>query len=295
MQVPAPFDYVRATSVGNALELLERHGPESRVIAGGHSLLPMMKLRLARPEWLIDINDVAELRHITEEADVLRVGALTRHAALLASDVVGRLFPIVHDAEKVIADPVVRNRGTVGGSLCQADPAEDLTTVCTVLSAVCVARGPSGERQIAIDDFLAGPYETSLAHNEMLVEIRIPLRLDTSSAYAKVERRVGDWAVAAAGAQLTLEGDTIAAARVGLTAVAPDAEGLAALAQAMVGKPATEQTFAAAGAAAAEACEPMSDMRGSADYKRHLASELTIRTLRTSVERLRNAAGRQGN
>ena len=203
--------------------------------------------------------------------------------------------PIFRDAEKVIADPVVRNRGTVGGSLCQADPAEDLTTVCTVLSAVCVARGPSGERQIAIDDFLAGPYETSLAHNEMLVEIRIPLRLDTSSAYAKVERRVGDWAVAAAGAQLTLEGDTIAAARVGLTAVAPDAEGLAALAQAMVGKPATEQTFAAAGAAAAEACEPMSDMRGSADYKRHLASELTIRTLRTSVERVRNAAGPQGN
>ena len=125
---------------------------------------------------------------------------MTRHREVLESDALCAVCPIFRDAEKVIADPVVRNRGTVGGSLCQADPAEDLTTVCTVLTAVCVARGPSGERQIAIDDFLAGPYETSLAHNEMLIEIRIPLRLNTSSAYAKVERRVGDWAVAAAGA-----------------------------------------------------------------------------------------------
>jgi len=300
MQVPGPFEYERATSVDHAVGLLDRLGEDAMIVAGGHSLLPMMKLRIANPEYLIDINDLApELGYLVvgglSDPTLARLGAMTRHREVLESDALFAVCPIFRDAEKVIADPVVRNRGTVGGSLCQADPAEDLTTVCTVLSAVCVARGPSGERQIAIDDFLAGPYETSLAHNEMLVEIRIPLRLDTSSAYAKVERRVGDWAVAAAGAQVTLEGDTIAAARVGLTAVAPDAEGLAALAQAMVGKPATEQTFAAAGAAAAEACEPMSDMRGSADYKRHLASELTIRTLRTSVERLRNAAGRQGN
>src|SRR6476646_2689183 len=284
MQVPGPFEYQRATSVDHAVGLLDQLGDEAMLVAGGHSLLPMMKLRIANPEHLIDINDLAsELGYIVTDPTLVRLGAMTRHREVLDSDPLAAVCPIFRAAEKVIADPVVRNRGTVGGSLCQADPAEDLTTVCTVLSAVCVARGPSGERQIAIDDFLAGPYETSLAHNEMLVEIRIPLRLDTSSAYAKVERRVGDWAVAAAGAQLTLEGDTIAAARVGLTAVAPDAEGLAALAQAMVGKPATEQTFAAAGAAAAEACEPMSDMRGSADYKRHLASELTIRTLRTSV------------
>src|SRR3954454_7024459 len=148
VQVPAPFDYVRATSVGDVLELLERHGPEARVIAGGHSLLPMMKLRLARPEWLIDINDIAELRHITVDGDRLRVGALTRHADLLGSEDVGRLFPIVHDAEKVIADPVVRHRGTIGGALGQADPAEALTTVCDVLRAEVLIEARAGVRTV---------------------------------------------------------------------------------------------------------------------------------------------------
>jgi carbon-monoxide dehydrogenase medium subunit len=189
----------------------------------------------------------------------------------------------------VIADPVVRNRGTVGGSLCQADPAEDLTTVCRVLNALCLARGPSGEREIPIDEFLTGPYETSLAHNEILVEIRIPVRHNTSSAYAKVERRVGDWAVTAAGAAVTLAGDTIAAARLGLTAVNTDAAALAAVADGLVGKAATAETFARAGRSAAAACDPATDMRGSGEYKRHLASELTIRTLRCAVERVRNA------
>jgi aerobic carbon-monoxide dehydrogenase medium subunit len=195
----------------------------------------------------------------------------------------------------VIADPVVRNRGTVGGSLCQADPAEDLTTVCEVLDAVCLARGPAGQREIGIDDFLLGPYETSLAHNEMLTEVRIPLRHNSSSAYAKVERRVGDWAVAAAGAAVSLDGDQITAARVGLTAVNADRDGLAAVWDALVGSPATEETFAEAGRLAAQACEPVSDQRGTADYKRHLASELTNRTLRTSVERVRNSPQPKGN
>jgi aerobic carbon-monoxide dehydrogenase medium subunit len=214
---------------------------------------------------------------------------MARHRQVLESDRLAEVCPIFRDAERVIADPVVRNRGTIGGSLCQADPAEDLTTVCAVLGAVCLARGPSGTREIAIDDFLEGPYETSLAHNEMLVELRIPVRHNTSSAYAKVERRVGDWAVTAAGAQVTLDGDTIAAARIGLTAVNPDGDALAAASQGLVGKPASEETFAGAGRAAAQACEPVSDMRGSADYKRHLASELTVRTLRTAVQRVRNA------
>jgi carbon-monoxide dehydrogenase medium subunit len=222
---------------------------------------------------------------------------MTRHREVLESAPLAAVCPIFVDAERVIADPVVRNRGTVGGSLCQADPAEDLTTVCMVLDAVCVARGPSGQREISIDDFHEGPYETSLAHNEMLVEVRIPLRHNMSSAYAKVERRMGDWAVAAAGSAVTLDKDlsAIVAARVGLTAVNPGSEGLRALADSLVGKPATEATFADAGRAAAEACEPVSDMRGSADYKRHLASELTIRTLRTSVERVRNTPAPQGN
>jgi aerobic carbon-monoxide dehydrogenase medium subunit len=286
VQVPAPFDYVRATSVGNALELLERHGPESHVIAGGHSLLPMMKLRLARPEWLIDINDVAELRHITEEPGVLRVGALTRHAALLASDVVGRLFPIVHDAEHVIADPVVRNRGTIGGSLGQADPAEDLTTVCDVLRAQVVIAGPGGERTVDMGDFHRGPYETACEQHELITEVRFPIRPRMGSAYEKVERRVGDWAVAAAGAAVQLAEDgTIADAAIGLTALG--LEGLAGEAAAvLVGQRPSEDLITEAGRLAAAASSPVEDQRGPVDYKRHLADELTRRVLRRALERV---------
>jgi aerobic carbon-monoxide dehydrogenase medium subunit len=291
MQVPGPFEYERATSVDHAIGLLDRLGEGARVVAGGHSLLPMMKLRLANPEYLVDINDLApELGYIVVDPIDVRVGAMTRHREVLESDALAAVCPIFRDAERAIADPVVRNRGTVGGSLCQADPAEDLTTVCRVLDAVCLARGRSGTRDIAIDEFLAGPYETTLAHNEMLLEIRIPVRANTSSAYAKVERRVGDWAVTAAGAAVTLDGDTIAAARVGLTAVNADAAGLAAVSDALVGQSPTEDVFAEAGRHAAQACAPVTDMRGSAEYKRHLASELTIRTLRTAVERVRGAS-----
>lgn len=299
MQVPGPFEYERATSVDHAIGLLDRLGEGARLVAGGHSLLPMMKLRMANPEYLVDINDlVAELGYVIVDPTLVRIGALTRHREALESDSLAAVCPIFRDAERVIADPIVRNRGTVGGSLCQADPAEDLVTVCTVLNAVCLARGPSGEREIAIDDFLVGPYETALAANEILVEVRIPARHNTSSAYAKVERRVGDWAVTAAGAAVTLDGpesQTIVAARVGLTAVNPDPAALAELSAGLVGKPAGEETFADAGRRAAQACEPVTDMRGTADYKRHLASELTIRTLRTAVERVRNQPAPQGN
>jgi len=285
VQVPAPFEYVRATSVENALELLDRHGEEARVIAGGHSLLPMMKLRLARPEWIIDINDVAELDHVTEEAGVLRIGALTRHATLLSSELVGRLFPIVHDAERVIADPVVRNRGTIGGSLGQADPAEDLTTVCDVLHAQIVITERTGRRVVAMSDFHRGPYETACQQHELITEIRLPIRPGQASAYEKVERRVGDWAVAAAGASLVLADDgTIAEAAIGLTAVG--LEGLAVeAAEALLGQRPGEEIFADAGRLAADASSPVEDQRGPVDYKRHLADELTRRVLRTAAAR----------
>ncbi|MGA5539827.1 FAD binding domain-containing protein [Mycolicibacterium nivoides] len=294
MQVPGPFEYERATSVDHAVGLLDRLGEDARIVAGGHSLLPMMKLRIANPEYLVDINDLAaELGYISvldvSSPLLVRIGAMVRHRQVLESDRLAAVCPIFRDAERVIADPVVRNRGTLGGSLCQADPAEDLTTVCRVLSAACLVHGPAGDREIPIDDFLVGSYETALAHNEMLIEVRIPVRHRTSSAYAKVERRVGDWAVTAAGAQVTLDNGSIAAARVGLTAVNADWDALRALSESLVGRPAVEETFADAGAAAAQACDPVSDMRGSADYKRHLASELTIRTLRASVERVRSA------
>ncbi len=296
MQVPGPFEYERATSVDHAIGLLDRLGEGARIVAGGHSLLPMMKLRIANPEYLVDINDLAlELGYVITDPTLVRIGAMTRHREILESDTLAAVCPIFRDAERVIADPVVRNRGTLGGSLCQADPAEDLSTVCTVLDAVCLARGPSGEREIPIDDFMAGPYETTLAPNEMLIEVRIPVRHNSSSAYAKVERRVGDWAVTAAGASLTLDGTgeeaQIAAARVDLTAVNSDPAGLAELSTSLVGRPASEEVFAEAGRRAAAACEPVTDVRGSAEYKRHLAAELTIRTLRTAAQRVREQRG----
>jgi carbon-monoxide dehydrogenase medium subunit len=287
VQVPAPFDYVRATSVGNALDLLERHGPESRVIAGGHSLLPMMKLRLARPEWLIDINDLVELDHIVEDGDWLRIGALTRHAGLLESALVGRLFPIVHDAERVIADPVVRNRGTICGSLCQADPAEDLTTVCDVLGAQAVIAGPGGERVIGMPELHRGAYETAVEQNELLTEIRFPIRPRAGSAYEKVERRVGDWAVGAAGAAVVLAEDgTVAEVGLGLTALGLEGRATAAE-EVLLGQRPTEELVVEAGRQAAVESSPTEDQRGPVEYKRHLADELTRRVLRRAVARAR--------
>lgn len=285
MQIPAPFDYVRATTVENALELLSRHGPDSRVIAGGHSLLPMMKLRLSRPEWLIDINDLYELDFILRDGDRLRVGAMTRHTALLESAEMAGLFPIVRDAELVIADPVVRNRGTIGGSLCQADPAEDLSTVCDVLGAEAVIRGPGGERILTMAEFHRGPYETGVGQDELLCEVRFPIRPRSGSAYEKVERRTGDWAVAAAGAavRLTAEG-LIDDAAVGLTALGAG-HLVTEVAALLRGQRPDGELFVEAGRLAAAACDPVQDQRGPVDYKRHLADELTRRALRRACAR----------
>jgi len=289
MQVPAPFEYARATSLEHALELLAGHGEDARIIAGGHSLLPMMKLRLVRPELVIDINDCADLDHIVEDGDTLRIGALTRHAALLASDTIARLVPMITDAERVIADPVVRNRGTIGGSLCQADPGEDLSTVCDAMSSTVVIRGRDGERTVPMGDFHRGPYETAVEPDEILTEIRIPLRPGAGSAYEKVERRVGDWAIAAAGVAVWMRNGTIDDVGIGLTAVGLD-DGLATAAQdAVRGREPDEDLYAEAGKLAAEQCDPVDDQRGSATYKRHLTAELTTRALRRAVERARAA------
>jgi len=285
MQIPAPFDYARAATVDDALVLLDRHGPESRVVAGGHSLLPMMKLRLARPEWLIDINDLYELDFILREGNYLRVGALTRHTTLLESAEIAGLFPIMIDAERVIADPIVRNRGTIGGSLCQADPAEDLSTCCVVLRAEAVIRGPGGERTISMSEFHKGPYETAVAQNELLCEVRFPILPRSGSAYEKVERRVGDWAVVAAGAQVSLAQDgTVADVAIGLTAAGVD-HTIDDAGAVLKGKKPTEDLFIEAGRLAAAASDPVADQRGPIDYKRHLADELTRRVLRRACER----------
>jgi carbon-monoxide dehydrogenase medium subunit len=287
VQVPASFDYERATSVDQALALLERHGPEARLVAGGHSLLPMMKLRLAKPEVLIDINDLADLSHIKVEGGELRIGAMARHADLLASAIAGEHYRIFHDAERVIADPIVRNRGTIGGSICQADPSEDLSAVFAAVKASIVIRGTGGERVVPAREFHTGPYETVVGPAEMVTEIRVPIRPGGGSAYEKVERRAGDWAVVAAGAAVWLEGDTIADVGIGLTAVGAAHFAAAEAEDALRGGPATEETFAAAAALAAQHCKPSSDQRGPIDYKRHLAGELAHRALRRAVARAR--------
>jgi carbon-monoxide dehydrogenase medium subunit len=285
MQVPAPFDYRRATSVDDAIALLTELGPESRVIAGGHSLLPMMKLRLAAPEHLVDINDLSDLAYVRREGDEIRVGAMTRHRDLLSSPVIGEHFPIVVDAERVIADPLVRNRGTIGGALCQADPSEDISAVCAALGATCVIQGPRGERVVTMGEFHRGPYETAVEQDELLVEVRLAIRPGAGSAYEKLERRAGDWAVAAAGAALWMDGDTISDAGIALTAVGATEVPSKRAAAALIGKPAGAAAFAEAARIAAEDCDPRDDQRGPADYKRHLAEELTNRALRRAAQR----------
>ncbi|GAA0431879.1 carbon monoxide dehydrogenase medium subunit [Acrocarpospora corrugata] len=285
MQVPASFEFERAESVEHALELLERYGPEARLVAGGHSLIPMMKLRLAQPDALIDINGLAELSHLKVTGDTLVIGALVRHAALLADEAVGAYFPIFHEAERVIADPVVRNRGTVGGSLCQADPSEDLSAAFAAVRAEAVIAGPGGRRTVPIREFHVGPYETVVGPGEMLIELRVRIRPGAGSAYEKVERRVGDWPVAAAGAYLRLDGGVIAEVGLGLTAVgaehfaAPFAEAY------LIGKTAGEAVLREGARIAADGCAPQADQRGPVDYKRHLAGELTYRALSRAAER----------
>ena len=288
MQVPAYVEYERATSVEHALTLLARFGPESRILAGGHSLIPMMKLRLAQPETLIDINDLTDLAYITVTDGALRIGAMTRHAQLLDSDIAGQHFAILHDAERVIADPVVRLWGTIGGSLCQADPSEDLSAAFAALKATMVIQNLSGARTVQAREFHTGPFETVVRPGEILTEIKVPIVPGSGSAYHKVGRRVGDWPVGASGAALWLDPDddgVIADAGIGLTAVGAEHFSAAAAEDFLLGRPATEENFAQAGQLAAEHCRPVSDQRGPADYKRHLAGELTIRALRTALSR----------
>jgi carbon-monoxide dehydrogenase medium subunit len=293
MQVPSHFEYERATSVDHALALLSR--PDTRVLAGGHSLIPMMKLRLAQPEMLVDINGLAELSYIKLDAGQLRIGAMARHADLLDSALAGRHFPIFGDAERVVADPIVRLWGTVGGSLCQADPSEDLSAAFAATRAIAVIRGQDGDREVPVREFHLGPYETAVGRGELLAEVRVPVPPGTGSAYEKVARRVGDWSVAAVGAVLRLDRkNEIAEAGIGLTAVGAEHFVAAEAEEYLVGRAPDDESFAAAGRIAAEHCHPVADQRGPEDYKRHLVAELTARALRRAAGRAGQAAGRTG-
>lgn len=287
MQVPAPFEYARAGSVAEAIDLLEEHGEDARLIAGGHSLLPMMKLRLAAPSLLIDINDVEDLTRIRVDGGTLRIGAMVRHAEVLASSVVGEHFRILHDAERVIADPIVRNRGTVGGSLCHADPAEDLSAVLAALKADVVVQGRGGERTIAVRELADGPFQTVVGAAEVVTEIRVPIRPGAGSAYSKVHRCSGDYAVAAAGAIVWLDGNTITDAGIALAAVGAPHNVGAATEDAIRGRSADDDTLELAATTASAECNPYTDQRGPADYKRALVAQLTKRALRTAIARCR--------
>jgi aerobic carbon-monoxide dehydrogenase medium subunit len=288
MQTPAPFGYERATSLDGAIASLQRLGPEARIIAGGHSLLPMMKLRLANPEHLIDINDLEELSYIHEEDGEIRIGALTRHVDLLGSDLLYERFPLFRDAETVIADPVVRNRGTIGGSLCQADAAEDLSSVCAAAKADVVIRGSEGERVVSMEDFHVGPYMTAVGAGEILTEVRLKIRDGAGSAHEKVERRAGDWAIAAASAAVWMDGGTFADVGIALSAVGLTTIHLTRAEDLLRGKAPSYDLFTEAATIAAEDCAPMADGRGPVDYKRHLAGVLAGRALRRATARALN-------
>lgn len=281
MQTPAPCEYSRATSVDDAIAQLQALNGNARILAGGHSLIPMMKLRLANPGHLIDINPLEpELNYIRQEGDEIRIGAMTRHRDLLESELLSHTFPnIFAEAEAVLADPVVRNRGTIGGSVCQADPAEDLSGVITALKGIAVLRGPDGERLVDMDEFHVGPYMTAVADTEMLTEVRFKIRPGHGSAHEKVERRAGDFAIVAASAMLSIDGAVIQDAGIACSAVGPTTIHVSRAEEALRGQPPSEELFAQAGRMAAEDCSPSSDGRGPADYKRHVAGVLTTRAL----------------
>jgi carbon-monoxide dehydrogenase medium subunit len=274
--------------VDDAVAQLAAKGGNARILAGGYSLIPMMKLRLANPGHVIDINPLeSELSYIRKEGNEIRIGALTRHVAMLKSDLLAQTFPdIFREAEAVLADPVVRNRGSMGGSLCQADPAEDLSGVVTALKGTAVVRGPGGaERLIEMDEFHLGPYMTAVGSTEMLTEVRFQIRNGHGSAHEKVERRAGDFAIVASSAALSIENGKIVHAGLACSAVGPTTMHIGRAEDMLVGQAPSEQLFAQAGQMASADCSPNSDGRGTADYKRHVAGVLSTRALSRAAAR----------
>jgi aerobic carbon-monoxide dehydrogenase medium subunit len=290
--IPAAFEYHRAANLADALALLERHGEGAKLLAGGQSLLPLLKLRLGMVTDLVDIGAVEGLDYIKEEAGFLKVGAMTREVELERSDLIKSRYPILLDTAAVIADPLVRNRATVGGNLAHADPANDHPATMIALGATVVARGPKGERTIPIEQFFRDVFTTALAPNEILTEIRIPVPGPrTGGAYVKLERKVGDFAIAAAAAQVTLrESGEVERAGIGLTDAGKVALKAGEAEKYLVGKRPDAATLGEAARLAGQAAAPTADRRGSVQYKREMARVLTTRALQKAVER---AGGRR--
>ena len=289
--IPASFDYQIAKDVAHAIALLGNAGSEGKILAGGQSLIPLMKFRLAQPAVLVDINRVAGLAQVREDGE-LRIGALLREADLEANAIIRQRYPIIADTAAVVADPLVRNLATVGGNLAHADPANDHPATMLALRASVVAQGPKGERVIPIDEFFVDTFTTALAPDEILTEIRIPRPAPrTGGTYLKLERKVGDFAVVGVAAQITLDaGGKISSAGIGLTNAGATAIRARRAEETLRGQTPDEKVIAAAAAAAAAAAEPVSDLRGPAEYKRDVVRVLTQLALRKAVARAMGGA-----
>jgi len=284
--IPASFEYSCPKSLSEAIALLAQYGSDAKILAGGQSLIPLMKLRMASPKHLIDINRIGDLSYIRETDGVLAIGALTRESDLDASELIRKKYPIIHETASVIADPLVRNMATVGGNLAHADPANDHPATMLALGAEVVAVGPKGTRKIALRELFTGLFTTALDAGEILTEIRIPIPPPHSGgAYLKVERKVGDFATAAVAAQITLDGNTCKSVGIGLTNVGLTPIRASRAEKALLGKAADDKNIQEAARIAAEEAEPSDDLRGSADYKRSLIRVLTGRALRQAISR----------
>ena len=283
--LPARFDYHRAESIEEALSLLDQYGDDAKVLAGGMSLIPLMKLRFASPGHLVDVNPVAELAGIEEADGSLRIGAMTRHRDIVDSDLIKAGYPALATAAPLVADPIVRNRGTIGGSLCHADPAGDFGSVLLALGAQMMVRSSSGERTVAIDDFLVDTFTTALEPNELLTGIRVPQAGPRSGGtYLKLERKVGDFATVGVAVQLQMEDGHIGRAGIGLTAVGSKNVRAAEAESALAGAEPTDEAFAEAGRLAAQTAQPSDDVRGSAGYKRHVVEVFVRRGLQAALQ-----------
>ena len=287
--IPGAFDYYSPGTLAEAVALLRQHGSDAKLLAGGQSLIPAMRFRLAMPPVLIDLNGITGTEYIRETNGHLAIGALTREVMLEESALVQNQFHMLADAARVIADPVVRNRATVGGNIAHADPANDHPAVMLAYNAEVIALGAEGTRVIPIDGFFIDLFQSALTENEILSEIRIPKPgANSGGAYVKMERKVGDYAISAAAVQLTLDGDICTSARIGLTNVSPKPMRALNAEQALIGRAVTDAVLEEAGRAAADECDPSPDLRGSVAYKRDLTRVLTKRAIRQAMERAKS-------
>ena len=287
--IPAAFDYLRAHTTDEAFAHLQQHGAEARVLAGGQSLIPAMRFRLARPAVLVDINSLTDLGYLRVSDGVLAVGAIARDSDIEHAPWIGETrWSLIHDVSRVVADPVVRQMGTVVGSLCHNDPAGDWTTVALASRATVVIRGKAGTRRVPIDDFLVDSFATAVAEGEMALGAEFPVPDDRAAgSYQKIERKVGDFATAAAAVQVSLNADgTIRSAGVALSAAGACAVRVGAAEKLLTGQKPSAELIRAASNAAFERSAPQADLRGTVDYKKHLAGTLVARGLRQALGRL---------